>query len=133
MRVKDGSFIKKGAVFPNHVFLWTMIDVMKVSSWAEDNFCFISDCRNSFYPKTYKRANNHFLLPISQSNELSSSEKSVQMGPTFTSMCFLFIWFKLQILNLLIKSHRVLRDWANVHMCVIAKTKRFYSYTTIQN
>ena len=34
---------------------------MQIIFLAEDNFCFISDCKNSQTQKAYKRVNNFFL------------------------------------------------------------------------
>ena len=70
---------------------------------TEDNFCFISDCRNSFNCKLKKIKNEQIIIFYIPSNALCPSAESVQIKHfkhhTFINMYFLFTWFNLQILN----------------------------------
>ena len=76
--------------------------LMQVIFWTEDNFCFISDCKNLFKCKLQKFINEQVIVFYSPSNALCSSDKSVQVKHfkhTFIGMCLLSTWFNLQILN----------------------------------
>ena len=67
---------------------------MQVSFWTEDNFCFISNYRNSFNLKIKKIINEQIIIFYSPSDMLCSSDESVNIElfkqPTFTGMCSLF-------------------------------------------
>ena len=56
------------------IFL-SAIAVMQVIFWVEDNFCFISDCRNSFNCKLKKLINEQIIVFYSPSNPLCSSDE----------------------------------------------------------
>ena len=72
--------------------------------WTEGNFCIISDCRNSFDYKLKNFISEQIIIFYSSLNAVCSFDKSVQIKSfkhhTFISMCSLFTWFNLQILNL---------------------------------
>ena len=55
------------------IFL-SVISKMQVIFWSEDNFCFISDCRNAFYCKLKKLINEQIIIFYSPSNALCSPE-----------------------------------------------------------
>ena len=58
------------------IFL-SVIAVMQVIFWAEDNFCFISDCLNSINSKLKKLINEQIIISYIPSNAVCSSDKSV--------------------------------------------------------
>ena len=60
------------------IFL-SVIAVMQMIFGTEANFCFISDCRNSFNWKLKKLVSKQIIIFYSLSNALWSSEKSVQI------------------------------------------------------
>ena len=72
--------------------------------WTEDNFCFISDCMNSFNCKLKKFVNEQIMIFYSPSNALCPFDESVRRKyfkyHTFIGTCSLCSWFNLQILNL---------------------------------
>ena len=84
------------------IFL-SAIAVMLVICWTEDNFCFISDCRNSFNCKLKKLIIKQMIIFYRPSNARCSSGESVQINHfkhhTFVGMCYLSTWFNSQILN----------------------------------
>ena len=69
---------------------------MQVIFWTEDNFCFISDCKNSFNCKLKKFINKQIIIFYSPSNALCLSGKSVkyhtvkQLNIIFSLVCVLF-------------------------------------------
>ena len=66
-----------------------------------NNFCFISDCWNSFHYKLKKLINKQIIIFYSPSNTLCSSDESLQIKyfkhHTLIGMCSIFTWFNLQI------------------------------------
>ena len=84
--------------YPLIIFLSTSA-VMQGIFWTEDNFHFISNCRNSFNCKLKKLINEQIIIFYSPSNVLCSSNESVQMSDfthlTFLCMWSLFTWFNL--------------------------------------
>ena len=68
------------------------------------NFCFISDCGNSFNWKLKKLTNEQIIIFYNPSNALGSFEESVQImylkHHDLTGMCFLSTWVNQQILHL---------------------------------
>ena len=54
------------------------IAIMQVIFWKEDNFSFISDCRNSFDCKLQKLINEQIIIFNSPSNALCSSGESAE-------------------------------------------------------
>ena len=83
------------------IFL-SVVAVMQVIFWTEDNFYFISDCGNSFKCKLKKLIiNERIAISYSPPNALCSPEEFVQIKHfkhhTFTGMFSL--WFNLQMMN----------------------------------
>ena len=80
------------------IFL-SVISKMQVIFWNEDNFCFISDCRNAFYCKLKKLINEQIIIFYSPSNALCSSDESVQIKDfkhdAFIGMCSFLTWFSI--------------------------------------
>ena len=80
-------------------YFLSVILVMQVIFRIEDNFCFISDYRNSFNCKLKKQR----IIFYSPSNVICSSDESVPIKHfkehTFFGMCSLSTWFNLQTLN----------------------------------
>ena len=70
--------------------------------WSEDNFCFISDCRNSMNCKLEKAHDEQIIIFYSPSNAFCSSGESAWIKHfkrhTFIGICSLFNWFNPQIL-----------------------------------
>ena len=60
------------------IFL-SIITVMQVIFWTEDNFYFIPGCRNSLNSKLKKLINEQILFIYSPSNVLCSSDESIQI------------------------------------------------------
>ena len=83
------------------IFL-SAIALMQVISWTEDDFYFISDCRNSFNNKLKKLIKEQIIIFYSPSNALSSDE-FVQIKHfryhTLIGVCSLSTWLNLKILN----------------------------------
>ena len=90
------------------IFL-SAIAVIQVIFLTAGNFCFISDCRNSFncfflfIHSFIQLINKQIIIFYSPSNALCSSDKSVQIKHfkyhIFIGICYLYKWFNLQILN----------------------------------
>ena len=76
---------------------------MQVIFLAEDNSCFITDCRNSFNCKLKKLINKQINIFHGPSNILCLSGESLQTKHfkhhNFIGMGSLVAWFSLQILN----------------------------------
>ena len=77
---------------------------IQLNFWTENNFCFISDCKNSFICKLKKLLNEKIIIFYSPSNILCSSDESVQKKKhskhhNFFGMCSFSTWINLQILN----------------------------------
>ena len=76
---------------------------MQVIFWTEDNFCFTSDCKNSFNCKLKKLINEKIIIFYGPWNALCSAGKSRQIKQfkhhTFSGLCSLFPRFSLQIYN----------------------------------
>ena len=87
------------------IFL-SAIAVMQEIFWTflfEDNFCFISDRRNSFNRKLKKLINEQIIIFCSPSHALCSYDKPVRIkhyfkDNIFIGMCSPFTCFNLQIL-----------------------------------
>ena len=99
---------------------------MQVIFWTEDNFCFTSDCKNSFNCKLKKLINEKIIIFYGPWNALCSAGKSRQIKQfkhhTFSGLCSLFPRFSLQIYNFFQWRHiESSTDWANVQICVIEK------------
>ena len=60
------------------IFL-SAVAVMQVIFSTEDNFCFISDCGNSFNCKLKKLINEQIVIFYSPSNALCLSDEDVQI------------------------------------------------------
>ena len=88
------------------IFL-SVISKMQVIFWSEDNFCFISDCRNAFYCKLKKLINEQIIIFYSPSNALCSSDESVQIKhfKHHTFIAMFSPWFNLQIMNFCLWRH----------------------------
>ena len=88
--------------FGKVIFVLSAIAVIQVIFWTEGNFCFISDCGNSFNCKLKKLIKEQISIFYSPSNALCSSDESVQIKHfkhhTFIGM--FSPWFNLQIMNL---------------------------------
>ena len=77
---------------------------------TEDNFCFISDYKNSFSCKLKKLINEQIAIFYSPSNALCSPNESVEIKH-FKHYNFIGMfspWFNLQIMNFCLWRHRVL-------------------------
>ena len=61
------------------VIVLSAMAIMQVILWTGDNFCFISDGRNSFNCKLKKLINEQIIIFYSTSNALGSSEESVKI------------------------------------------------------
>ena len=99
------SRLKWGAQYPRYtsaliIIFLSAIAVMQVIFWTEDNFCSISDCRNSFNWKLKNLLNKQIIVFYSPSNTLYSSEKSVQTKhfKHHIFICSLSTWLNLQML-----------------------------------
>ena len=89
------------------IFL-SAVAVIQVIFWTEDNFCVISDCRNSFNCKLKKLINEQKIF-YSPSNGLCSSDEIVKINYfkyyTFIGTCSLVTWFNLQKMNFCLWKH----------------------------
>ena len=108
----------------NTLIFFSSIAVMQVIFWTEDNFCLISDCRNSFNWKFKKLINEQIIIFYSPSNALCSSNKSVQIKHLRCVLPFHLVQPK-NTEFLLMKTHLKQIE----QMCVIVKTRVFYSFT----
>ena len=86
------------------IIFFSTIAVMQVNFWTEDNFCFISGCKNSFTYKSKKFINEQIIIDFYiPSNALYWSDKRVEIKyfnhHTSIGMYSLSTWFILQILN----------------------------------
>ena len=77
------SRLRWGAQYSRYVeytiIFLSEIAVMQVTFWTEDNFCLISDCRNSFNCKLKRLINEKIIIFYSLSNALCSSDESIQL------------------------------------------------------
>ena len=99
-------------------------------NWRQ--FCFISDCGNSFNCKLKKLINEQIVRFYSPSNAICWSDESVQIKHfkhhAFIGMCSYFTWFNLKIMNFYFYLSASLK-----FISVIVKTRCFYGLPLIHN
>ena len=108
------------------IFL-SVISKMQVIFWSEDNFCFISDCRNAFYCKLKKLINEQIIIFYSPSNALTSSDESVQNILTSYFNWYIFPSHMVIPVNEDTSSLKQIEQMCK--LCVIVKTRCFYNFT----
>ena len=90
-------------------FLYQQLQYASGFFWTENNFHFISNCRNWLNYKLKKLINEQIIIFYSHSNAVCSSDKSVlqmiNFKHTFIGMCSLPAHFKLQILDFCYRRH----------------------------